>query len=59
MKANPPKRHIRFEHNGSKFTATVSSTDITFRRYRSRRTRSITLTDAFEAAHGQQLLPLS
>lgn len=55
----PPKRHFRFEHRGHLITASVSATEITFRPFRSRRTRSITLTDAFEAAHGQKLLPLS
>lgn len=59
MKPNTPKRHFRFEHAGHRFTATMSSADITFRRYRSRRTKSITLVDAFEAAHGQKLLPLT
>lgn len=58
MKANSPKRHFRFEHAGHRFTATVSSADIVFRRYRSRRTKSLTLAEAFEAAHGQKRRPL-
>ena len=53
-----PKRHFRFEHAGVRFTATVSNAEIVFRRYRSRKTKSITLTEAFECAHGQKLLPL-
>lgn len=55
---SPPRRHFRFEHDGHKFTATVSNAEIVFRRYRSRKTKSLTLMEAFEAAHGQKLLPL-